>query len=1607
MSKLTLNGGATSIGTNYYSSTTPLYIYYARDKFDLTFYTNNSGNQTDLIKDIPYEKPLTEYASHSQGQKPGYYFMGWYADPSFTEPFDFNQTMPHNDIAVYGKWKLRRVRVVIEPGANNVYMGSQSSTFRVDYDETIDGGLMESAQRAGYILDGWYTDPEFTNRFLFSNPINDDIEDIDWTYQDDHWKATRIAYGDDDEDNENVRGILHLYAKWIPDTTSTGINVVYDPGDAAVYDSLGNLVTTVPIDPRMYGFDGTATAREAPSNYSDLYEFSHWEATLRDGSTMSIYTGSPIELASLLPQDVVYDENNEELRHTVVLRAVYNLVGDPSRQTTITYDGDTFTETMYNGSEKTLQGKTADGTQRVTITLDKEVNQTIELPSAEDFYLDGYELVGWSFTNGTYAEQVAGATTEAPNFTPGQKVAADNLVISALNNQENTLYAMWLPKKYTVTVKQVVENGVPDNQFTYVYKRGVENNIESATEQTQLLTGNSSFTETDFDYYERVGDVIRIQTPFISENASYDVRVNAIVTLDDGTTEVLNPTSADDYQILGDVMITYTYSPKVLVKLQKRDATNHNTELFGAEFVLTPVELNSSGQWINAGDGKSLTVNIATLEQYLQEGTYKISEINAPSNYANIGTDLYLTIRKDGAFSLFTANGSAVSDSIAELRGEGEDKDRILTVYDNPIRTVTVTKTVAGGGDDSFAFKVTVFNNSGNRVGNYVIGEVNGSNLTTSNIGEATVYLSNGQHVDLKIPDGFRLTVEESQDSRYEASYIWGNEPSVESRVFGNEPVSITANGTLAYTNKPSSKKLRIHKIGDDAPDGLAGATFDLTAMGVDGFSNMTGIISMDEPSENLGYLPGNDSTDPTLFVLPIGSYTLEETAVPQDYLGLDGSVSITVDTEGIVIADKDNVTLSNPDGDGVYTLTVLNTKKTSITAKKVWYASQTDNTAPVVVKLKRDLGQGTEAEDVAIFTLDSSSSSSDNWIRMIQDLPMSVMQDGDKKTYRYYLEELGLHLSGDENSVTVPVSDFANYDLDSPKYYADSNNVLTENGWNGMSDNNMQFTLSQTGTLFVANRPKTQGTQMDVRKKWKGLASSGNYGWEDILTDDSRLSDISITIKVSRTAVYEKNSAQVTKTDELGTITYDGTHVTENTTGLYVRYNEAWHITIPEADDANDGMRQLPKQGLYYDGTGYYNATFVYKLEETGVTRGSIDVTNEWDFGVDVKAGNENTGTQIYLFNYEKYDLTVIKNWLVNDQTITKNIQEIYFTVRRTVDGAEGEVDIGRLIYENPVAYGLTPSDVDQIQLNDDTYYAVKMVPAGDNGAWNPEQSKVISNLCASLNTYSGMENGNQNDNWPEALYTVTELAYKDTEGIKPMTSLCTPAYYNKVRGGDFQPKGGPEPVQLGYDGDTRVKVVNTLAYDVNILKTDEGLRSLANAHFALYSEDSFEEDGVTKKDGALPITEKDDIISGEGGIIALGMLDRGTYYLVETAAPAGYILLTKPVKITVDPMSSAQKTEGEGDSAVTWPMYVDYKLYTVEGGESSLSSSKDGITVETKTLDDITSYSYTLTVTNTSGATLPSTGGPGTTLFYLAGSLLALFAAIMLVIRRMMNSV
>ena len=154
--------------------------------------------------------------------------------------------------------------------------------------------------------------------------------------------------------------------------------------------------------------------------------------------------------------------------------------------------------------------------------------------------------------------------------------------------------------------------------------------------------------------------------------------------------------------------------------------------------------------------------------------------------------------------------------------------------------------------------------------------------------------------------------------------------------------------GRWEYTiNVPNVqlKKIRIRKI-DDTQAGLAGAVFSLTSSkNIYGFSNMEQLVSMS--GNRLGFLPGNDSSDPTLFVLPVlpeDTYLiLTETMPPENYLPLEHEITLFLHAEGendgisFETAPEDQGKVSLEEGaDGIYILTVHNAKQADVSFQKV-----------------------------------------------------------------------------------------------------------------------------------------------------------------------------------------------------------------------------------------------------------------------------------------------------------------------------------------------------------------------------------------------------------------------------------------------------------------------------------------------------------------------------------------------------------------------------------------------------------------------------------------------------------------------------------------------
>ena len=116
--------------------------------------------------------------------------------------------------------------------------------------------------------------------------------------------------------------------------------------------------------------------------------------------------------------------------------------------------------------------------------------------------------------------------------------------------------------------------------------------------------------------------------------------------------------------------------------------------------------------------------------------------------------------------------------------------------------------------------------------------------------------------------------------------------------------------------------------------------------------------------------------------------------------------------------------------------------------------------------------------------------------------------------------------------------------------------------------------------------------------------------------------------------------------------------------------------------------------------------------------------------------------------------------------------------------------------------------------------------------------------------------------------------------------------------------------------------------------------------------------------------ITQASVLDTDAKGALKVKGLDEGIYYLKETKAPAGYNLMETPVQIKIIPS------------------------YTASGDEMSVTVSYE--------VDSIAQSSNTVGVRNSSGSTLPVTGGAGTTMFYVVGGLLVAAAVVMLISKR-----
>lgn len=180
---------------------------------------------------------------------------------------------------------------------------------------------------------------------------------------------------------------------------------------------------------------------------------------------------------------------------------------------------------------------------------------------------------------------------------------------------------------------------------------------------------------------------------------------------------------------------------------------------------------------------------------------------------------------------------------------------------------------------------------------------------------------------------------------------------------------------------------------------------------------------------------------------------------------------------------------------------------------------------------------------------------------------------------------------------------------------------------------------------------------------------------------------------------------------------------------------------------------------------------------------------------------------------------------------------------------------------------------------------------------------------------------------------------------------------------------------LDYGDNNETTHKTTTTKTYLFDLVKTGSNKKVLEGAEFELYDAQTGGNkiSLVQNADGTYRVaTAEEKAVEGfTSAIIKAGMatikgLGNGTYYLEETKQPDGYNKLTSRVAVIIENVNK------------TAELSADKTTYVVGGVQ----------------------------VINNTGTEFPTTGGIGTTIFYIVGGILLVGAGVILVVRRRMTA-
>ena len=455
------------------------------------------------------------------GERDLYELVGWYYDPDFKKPFNFD-AYELNDTTVKDAYD--------KENTYTDYMGRHG-------------------------IAGWWDETDMVNYADDLNPSNGTAPSLGTTINKD---ATKNRFW--------ITRVLNLYAKWKHKIEGAdGIYLEYDAGEGSfisgtVLKDNGTFSDNVLYDDSAHSY-GIAATVPPTGKYFRYWSVQKWIDGKYVDTGDVVYPGEMFSIDyTLARQERIENPVDEDHTYNYYMRlkAVYT-DAIPST-TTVEYDP--------NGG--TWEGTAAE--QSFTVL----VNEEFTLADSSKVERTGYTFLGWAFTADA-TDPVF--TAEQVDQDGGFSVAADNLNLGNGNDytddNQNTLYAVW---GYTIKVDKVIELPAVEDGVDYSFitltdaLKNKEFTVTPNISRTTIAGYNTAFTIKDTSDPVEFSVFHPQDTFTMTETADPMFTTTYTLTYPDGTTQTIS--AGATVTVTDNVTVTITNKLNINYLTLKKTVTN-------------------------------------------------------------------------------------------------------------------------------------------------------------------------------------------------------------------------------------------------------------------------------------------------------------------------------------------------------------------------------------------------------------------------------------------------------------------------------------------------------------------------------------------------------------------------------------------------------------------------------------------------------------------------------------------------------------------------------------------------------------------------------------------------------------------------------------------------------------------------------------------------------------------------------------------------------------------------------------------------------------------------------------------------------------------------